>query len=129
MREPQEIYKFLADSEKAEFLIVSLLEMVAKNGGLDSHDVVMIADSIRTHRCEIGDRQAFVIEMPPPRQMTECYFVAIVQRPTVPAFFTLEMSFGASMLCAWEAGGRHLNYGVCNARTVEEFKTAVAKRL
>ena len=98
-------------------------------------------DEITIHPMRAGGRICVVIEMPPPRAMTEVYFVAAVlmAEPTSIAptdenlpvrYFTLEFSEGKrTVLCEWTSAGAHMNYGDGPTAEVPAFVAAVETML
>ena len=130
MQESREIFDILADPERAKDFFAVLLQAVAKNAGLDGHYVKGIAATVRVTPSTIGGYQSYIVALPEPMQMGECHFVAIVREPSGAGFFTLEKSLGdTAMLCAWEKGGRHVNFGPTQARSVDAFAAAVTQNL
>lgn len=85
------------------------------------------AADIAVHPLRLGERICAVIQMPPPRAVTEAYFVAavlLVDPATVPEdqkppvrYVTLEYGVDfadgrpRTVLCEWTADGMHVNYG------------------
>ena len=88
--------------------------------------------------CEVrkivnGDVGA-LITLPPPKRITEAYFVAPVYRPQELSknersrFFTLEYNpeyKNKTVLCEWEAEGPHVNCGDGPEPSLEDFWKAV----
>jgi len=102
----------LAGPDTAQRFILAAMALIGRHFKLSVEQVMALARSIVVVPCRFGDDPGYVLEMPPPRKATECFFLAIVRNRGGIGYFTLERTQdGGAMLCAWDAQGSHLNYG------------------
>ena len=103
----------LANPDTAERFILAAMALIGRHFKLSVEQVMALARSIAVAPCRVGDDTGYVIEMPAPRKVAECFFLAIVRhRAGGVGYFTLERTQdGGAMLCGWDAAGSHLNYG------------------
>ncbi|MFQ5605678.1 MAG: hypothetical protein ACE5HS_20605 [bacterium] len=73
----------------------------------------------------------YVIKFPPPKDLAEAYFSAMVFDGENQSYMTLEYSyfFTGTVLGAWTKDGSHLNYGSGPNPTVGEFVEAILELL
>src|SRR5205807_7505837 len=99
------------------------------------------ADDLTVHTVRAAGFPCAVVEMPPPRAMTEAFFAAAVllidpaaEEPDLAAapvrYFTLEQSFdleGAplAMMCEWTRDGTHVNFGGGPPPRPDDFVKAI----
>ncbi len=89
-------------------------------------------------------RPVALVQMPPPENLAEAFFAAVVLMHDVTdlkngpplgtaRYFTLELTIGEpgrnTVLCEWTRDGTHLNFGEHLAPSQEEFLRALGKRL
>ena len=103
----------LAGADTAQRFILAAMALIGRHFKLSVEQVMALARSIAVAPCRVGDDTGYVIEMPAPRKVAECFFLAIVRhRAGGVGYFTLERTQdGGAMLCGWDAAGSHLNYG------------------
>lgn len=129
MRVPDLLEGALAEPERLRGWIRAALEDTEGMWGLTREQTTALAQTIAAGRAAIGDRQAVIVAMPPPREPTECYFVAIFRDTDGSiAYYTLERSvLVPTVLCGWTSDGAHSNYGASPEPTVEAFVQAIAE--
>jgi hypothetical protein len=117
----------IADPDELESLICGAMAEATEFWGVPSRQRGDLLRKIRCARRSIGEADAIIVTMPPPRIASECFFIAICRRRDgSPAYFTLERSvFSPTVLCAWSADGIHLDYGSNPAPTVDAFVEAI----
>ena len=117
----------LPDPDEVQSLIESAVAEAAEFWGGTARQLDDLIQKIRFTRRRVGDVDAIIVTMPPPRIASECFFIAICRRRDgSPAYFTLERSvFSPTVLCAWSADGIHLDYGSNPAPTVDAFVEAI----
>src|SRR5262245_10245746 len=101
----------LSDPVAATAWISSAAAATAQVAGLTGDQVSKLIGAVALERVTIAGRPAIVLRMPPPRNPTECHFVAVFQRPDGDLrYCTLERSIvpDRSMLCAWVENGHAL---------------------
>src|SRR5262245_8507129 len=103
----------LASPETAERFILAAMALIGRHFKLSVEQVMALARSVAVVPGRFGNDTGYVLELPPPRKVTECFFLAIVRnRGGGVGYFTLERTQdGGAMLCGWDAQGSHLNYG------------------
>ena len=145
-----EIFSFFTEGPKA--VLNSRLEAL-----LEATDMLIEDGSVRHYtpsdfkitKHSFANLPCLVVEMPPPHEATEAYFVAIVSKieeedlmtwgepnPENPGpgrqkewtlnYYTLERYSGyvkgrKSLFCEWDSNGRHLNHGGGPEPTLEAF--------
>lgn len=128
----------LTDPEIAEALVTASVARVARNHAISQETSRDIVDHIVIHPPELfldGDCRvhSVIIEMPPPRRDTECYFMAVTFKdPGTPYYFTLERNRAAAnstMFCSWDSQGSHLNHGEGPPPDKESFAACIARQL
>lgn len=103
------------------------------------------AEALTIHTFRVGQFPCVVVELPPPRAVTEAFFVAAVllvdldrepsaAREATLRYFTLEKGFvldgpPRTVLGEWTAEGSHLNYGDGPAPQLGPFVQAVEAML
>ena len=95
------------------------------------------ADDIKTESIKVvlGDKRFAVVlvTMPEPRFVPEAYMVAVIlhikEGKETVEFFTLEKSFGCTMLCGWSQDGNHLNFGKGPEPDADKFIEASLKKI
>ena len=127
--EPVRIFDILASTSRAGFFDELLCELDAAIQD-DGHRNFTGSD-IRFSDHAVDGRPCAVLRMPPTRNPTEAYFIAIVSRlpldqlssrlhdntsETLIDYYTLERPAQVarkwqSVFCAWTGNGRHLNFG------------------
>jgi hypothetical protein len=117
----------LPDPDKVQSRIESAMAEAAEFWGVTARQLNDLISKIRFARRRIGDTEAIIVTMPPPRIASECFFIAICRRSDgSPAYFTLERSvFSPTVLCGWSADGIHLNYGSNPEPNIEAFIKAI----
>jgi hypothetical protein len=117
----------LSDPDALASWIERAMGEAAQFWGLTPEQRLDLVARIRATWRRIGDAQAVIVTMPPPRIASECYFIAICRRSDgSPAYFTLERSvFSPTVLCGWSADGVHLNYGSNPEPTIQAFMAAI----
>jgi hypothetical protein len=77
--------------------------------------------TVRPHRFDKDD--GYIIEMPPPRNARECFFLAIVRKADggIDYLMLERTDDDGVMLCGWDAEGNHLNYGSRSTRDLDGF--------
>jgi hypothetical protein len=134
----------LASPAGSQFLD-DLLTTVSEHARPDDPPPDFSAADCRIHTVRAGVYPCAVVEMPPPRAMTEAYFTAAVllldpaqeQADLTNAavrYFTLEQGFdleghSRTVLCEWNKDGTHVNFGEGPSPTVERFVSALSRRL
>jgi hypothetical protein len=138
---PLELLKRLDENGGRE-MIETLWVVTAEMCGQGSQPDFGIED-IKVHTIRLQDSRCAVVEMPEPRSMTQCYFVAVLvgldertdnggdPSPSV-RYVTLEKGFEMSaesrtVLCEWTSEGTHLNYGDGPAPNLEAFVEELSK--
>ena len=118
----------LAGPDTAQRFLLAAMALIGRHFKLSVEQVMALARSIAVAPCRFGDDQGYVIEMPPPRKVAECFFLAIVRkRDGAIGYFTLERTQdNGVMLCGWDAEGTHLNYGERPLLNRDGFVAAVA---
>jgi len=103
----------LAGPDTAQRFLLAAMALIGRHFKLSVEQVMALARSIAVTPCRFGDDQGYVIEMPAPRKVAECFFLAIVRKHDgAIGYFTLERTQdNGVMLCGWDAEGTHLNYG------------------
>jgi hypothetical protein len=119
----------LADPDELQSLIESAMQEAAEFWGVSAQQRRDLVRKIRWTCRRIGESDAIIVTMPPPRIASECFFVAICRRSDgSPAYFTLERSvFSPTVLCGWSADGIHLNYGSNPEPTIDAFIKAIER--
>ena len=132
-------------SPDAERFLGALVEMVAEQCQGQPGAGLTVGD-LKVHAVRAAGRPCAVLEMPPPRGVTEAHFVALVLQWTEPLpetepmpkdalrYFTLErgVCLGGpprTVLCEWTAEGSHRNFGDGPEPRLESFLEAVARLL
>lgn len=132
-------------SEGAEEFVEHLWDMTVECCPDDAGAPDFAPADIDVHIARIGEYPCAVVEMPPPRKMTEAYFAGLLipveldeladGRTEVPLrYFTLEYTVderdaASTVLCEWTADGDHLNGGSGPEPTLGAFLQAIALRL
>jgi hypothetical protein len=143
LADPLPCLGLLASADAGRFL-AGLLESVSEHCAALGEKADFTADDIRVHPTRVGSYPCAVVQMPPPRAITEAFFVALVllaapedppERPEDARlrYFTLEKGFSLdgserTVLCEWTET-RHVNYGDGPAPHVEAFVAAVSELL
>jgi hypothetical protein len=100
--------------------------------------------SIEAIPLKAGKFPCMVLRMPPPKGVTECYFVGIVAhvdlaagkkpaKETPISYYTLERGVGddlrtpRTVVCSWTKEGQHTNFGDGPPAEPEAFADAIAK--
>jgi hypothetical protein len=124
---PELLEAALADPQRLGGWIAAALSEAEKFWGLTPEQTLAVGRTIGVGEREIGDRRAVIVEMPPPREPTECYFVAIFRETDDSiGYYTLERSvFTPTVLCGWDKEGRHCNYGLSPQPTIGAFVRAI----
>jgi hypothetical protein len=125
MRDPLFLLQVLPSPNGGRFL-ADLLGQVAQHAGVEPD---FTADQVSFRGFRVAGRPAAVLQLPPPQEVGEAWFVALVvdvdlsQEPAADApppparFFTLEHGTHFStneprtVLCEWTAAGAHRNFG------------------
>ncbi len=68
-----------------------------------------------------------LVRMPPPDEITECWYVVIFPTDTKRRYYTLEKSISVDVLCEW-TDEAHVSFGPCS-RNEDEFIAAARKKL
>ncbi len=126
-------------------MLDDLLQKVAEHARPGDPPPDFSAADCRIHTVRAGGYPCAVVELPPPRAMTEAYFTAAVllldsaqEQPdflNAPVrYFTLEHSLsldGAprTVLCEWTKDGTHVNFGDGPPPALEPFVSAVSGHL
>jgi hypothetical protein len=125
--EPEITAASLRSPESAQDLIRAVLSEVAEFYNLDDQQVLALMRAFKVTGRADGERQIYVIAMPPPQGPADCYFLGIMPiKDAGMKYFTLERSvFDGTMLCGWNATGTHLNYGAGPKPEVDAFVAAI----
>jgi hypothetical protein len=117
----------LTDPDELQHLLGGAMSEAAEFWGVTAEQRRDLIRKIRYARRRVGEADAIIIVMPPPRIASECFLIAICRRSDgSPAYFTLERSvFSPTVLCGWSADGIHLNYGSNPEPTIDAFIKAI----
>jgi len=141
---PMAFFQVLASPGKDDFLEKLWMATCERCDGqgpaLFSYKDVVIASLM------LDEYPTILVTMPPPRVMTEAFYIAIVlltpmaqivagnvpQRPSF-GYYTLELGIGPdgsnyTVLCAWD-GGKHLSYGDGPDAEPSAFLQAVSEKI
>ncbi len=145
---PGECLAILSDPEEAGKLLTDMAEFVnneaAKSAADKSTFERIDPEQITLHRMADDQPACLIIELPPPKAATECYFVGLIFNVTDGARFaditeadlrymTLELGISVdgeesrTVLCGWTKTA-HNNYGDGPPPTVEEFARAIMSK-
>jgi hypothetical protein len=135
----------ILSSPESETFLADLLESAAEHCRERGETADFQASDLVVHRVRTGSFPCAIIEMPPPRAITEAFYAALVllvdtelAKPDLTnaslRYFTLEKGFtedGSSrtVLCEWTSEGSHVNYGDGPAPDWEAFAHAIARQL
>ena len=108
-------------------IIVELYKLACQMGGMKESCPYRAEEFIFDLHAMAGgsdDRMFLVITMPKAKYPTECerVYVCWHRNGNTVGYFTVEKSFGASMLCSWDKGGRHNNFGPAPATADEQLQ-------
>lgn len=143
LEEPLAFLGILASPDAQRFL-ADLMQSVSEHCKAHEPQPDFSVQELVVHRMRLGRYPCAVIEMPPPRAITEAFFVAAVlladpsegmppQEVTL-RYFTLEKGMTLegpprTVLCEWTAEGSHVNYGTGPEPRLEAFAEAVERML
>lgn len=130
LRAPESMLTNLEENN-VEFLRYLWRQIGLKEGEHDEHAGMQI-----TVACQpLAEGRMAIIELPLPERPTEAYRLALCDVPDNPRYFTLELGekldgSPRTVLCEWDANGRHYNYGDGpEAEDTAAFITAVRSTL
>lgn len=142
--DPVFYFGVLASPDGPRFLD-DLLQTVADHTRPGEPPPDFSAADCRIHTVRAGIYPCAVVELPPPRALTEAYFTAVVllvdpaeAQPDLTAaavrYFTLELSFNfdatpVTLLCEWGHDGAHHNFGPGSVPEVEVFVRDICRLL
>lgn len=126
-QDPEFTLGALSAPDSAQRLVLAAMALLGRHYKLSVEQIMALARTItvRPHRFDRDD--GFVIEMPTPRSVGECFFVAIVHKGDGGGdggidYLTLERTDDDGvMLCGWDAEGNHLNHSDTSARDLDSF--------
>jgi len=126
-QDPDFIFGALSVPDSAQRLVLAAMALLGRHYKLSVEQVMAFARGItvRPHRFDKDD--GFIIELPTPRSVGECFLVAIVRKGDGGGdggidYLTLERTDDDGvMLCGWDAEGNHLNHSDTSARDLDSF--------
>jgi hypothetical protein len=122
-QDPEFTFGALSKPDSAQRLVLAAMALLGRHYKLSVEQVMAFARSItvRPHRFDKDD--GYIIEMPPPRNARECFFLAIVRKADggIDYLMLERTDDDGVMLCGWDAEGNHLNYGSRSTRDLDGF--------
>jgi hypothetical protein len=125
-------------SDHADQILGWLLRQVNERCARAGSSVTLERDELKLHLLRIKDCPCAVIEMPPPQETTEAYYVAMLLLGDEPAqaklrYFTLEystvyMAEPTTVLAEWTPT-EHTNFGPGPAPSLGAFFNAISALL
>jgi hypothetical protein len=127
LRDPELLGRIMADPAVATAWISAAAANTGALCGLTTEQTSWLAGSVTVYKGSISGKQAVVLKMPPPQNMTECYFVALFRgTDNKICYYTLESSVSPDQtaLCAWSENG-HAIFGFVSKPEFEPFVAAI----
>jgi hypothetical protein len=123
---------FKTFESNGQAFVEALWEDIARGAGLDNDERRKLLEFSKE---KIRGATVYVIKMPPPSQIVEAFYVAVMEKDGAPRCFTLELMMreggcaSSTMLGEWPTDGQHRNLGCGPKPEKEAFLRAISWRL
>lgn len=124
------LFKTFESSGQA--FVEALWEDIARAAGVDNDKRRKLLEFSKE---KIRGITVYVIKMPPPSQIVEAFYVAVLEKDGTPKCYTLELTMreggctSSTMLGEWPADGQHRNLGCGPKPEKDAFLRAIAWRM